>query len=155
MSQADRQHRLGIVLIVFAAIAWSTAPFFTRLLHYDSWTILFWRGLFGGGSIALFLVITQGKRGGRAQRCVCLTYEGQVRCHVPSCRMRRNVIQPIQQVPVIFDIMSPKLIELPARCTRSMRIFKSRTGSDWHQNRAVASRVELAHARKNSRYQFR
>jgi len=65
MSQTDRQHQLGIVLIVFAAIAWSTAPFFTRLLHYDSWTILFWRGLFGGGSIALFLVITQGKRGAR------------------------------------------------------------------------------------------
>ena len=55
MSQADRQHRLGIVLIVAAAIAWSTAPFFTRLLYYDSWTILFWRGLFGGGSIALYL----------------------------------------------------------------------------------------------------
>jgi drug/metabolite transporter (DMT)-like permease len=65
MSQADRQHRLGIILIVAAAIAWSTAPFFTRLLHYDSWTILFWRGLFGGGSIALYLVLTQGWRGAR------------------------------------------------------------------------------------------
>jgi drug/metabolite transporter (DMT)-like permease len=65
MSQADRQHRLGIILIVAAAIAWSTAPFFTRLLHYDSWTILFWRGLFGGGFIALYLVLTQGWRGAR------------------------------------------------------------------------------------------
>ncbi len=61
MSQADR--RTGIVLVIAAAIAWSTAPFFTRLLHFDSWTILFWRGLFGGGFIALFLVATQGKRG--------------------------------------------------------------------------------------------
>jgi len=59
--QADR--RSGIALVVAAAIAWSTAPFFTRLLHFDSWTILFWRGLFGGGSIALFLVFTQGRRG--------------------------------------------------------------------------------------------
>jgi drug/metabolite transporter (DMT)-like permease len=65
MSPADRQHRLGIILIVAAAIAWSTAPFFTRLLHYDSWTILFWRGLFGGGSIALYLILTQGRRGAR------------------------------------------------------------------------------------------
>ena len=65
MSQADRQHRLGIILIVAAAIAWSTAPFFTRLLHYDSWTILFWRGLFGGSFIALYLVLTQGWRGAR------------------------------------------------------------------------------------------
>jgi drug/metabolite transporter (DMT)-like permease len=61
MSQADR--RTGIVLVIAAAIAWSTAPFFTRLLHFDSWTILFWRGLFGGGFIALFLIATQGKRG--------------------------------------------------------------------------------------------
>jgi drug/metabolite transporter (DMT)-like permease len=65
MSQADRQHRLGVVLIVAAATAWSTAPFFTRLLPYDSWTILFWRGLFGGGSIALYLLLTQGRRGAR------------------------------------------------------------------------------------------
>jgi drug/metabolite transporter (DMT)-like permease len=65
MQPTDRQHRTGVVLIVAAAIAWSTAPFFTRLLHFDSWTILFWRGLFGGGSIALFLVVTQGWRGAR------------------------------------------------------------------------------------------
>ena len=65
MSQADRQHRLGIILIVAAAIAWSTAPFFTWLLHYDSWTILFWRGLFGGSFIALYLIIAQGWRGAR------------------------------------------------------------------------------------------
>jgi drug/metabolite transporter (DMT)-like permease len=62
MLHADRQHRTGITLIVAAAVAWSTAPFFTRLLHFDSWTILFWRGLFGGVSIALFLVVTQGWR---------------------------------------------------------------------------------------------
>jgi drug/metabolite transporter (DMT)-like permease len=62
MLHADRQHRTGITLIVAAAVAWSTAPFFTRLLHFDSWTILFWRGLFGGISIALFLVVTQGRR---------------------------------------------------------------------------------------------
>jgi drug/metabolite transporter (DMT)-like permease len=65
MRQADRQHRLGIVLIVAAAMAWSTAPFFTRLVHFDSWTILFWRGLFGGGFIALYLVLSQGRRGAR------------------------------------------------------------------------------------------
>jgi drug/metabolite transporter (DMT)-like permease len=66
MPPADRVHRTGIVLIVAAAIAWSSAPFFTRLLHYDSWTILFWRGLFGGGSIALFLIVTQGLAGARS-----------------------------------------------------------------------------------------
>ena len=57
MTGAASQHRLGIALVVAAAIAWSTAPFFTRLLAYDSWTILFWRGLFGGGLIAALMVV--------------------------------------------------------------------------------------------------
>ncbi|QPF86502.1 DMT family transporter [Bradyrhizobium genosp. L] len=65
MTDAVAQHRKGIAVIVAAAVAWSTAPFFTRLLHFDSWTILFWRGLFGGGAIALFLVAAQGARGVR------------------------------------------------------------------------------------------
>jgi drug/metabolite transporter (DMT)-like permease len=54
---------LGIALVVAAAIAWSTAPFFTRLLPYDSWTILFWRGLFGGGLIVVLMVLLQGRAG--------------------------------------------------------------------------------------------
>ncbi len=63
MSDSHRQHRTGIALVIAAAIAWSTAPLFTRLLHHDSWTILFWRGLFGGGFIAAFLILTQGRSG--------------------------------------------------------------------------------------------
>ena len=63
MVAAHSQHRLGIALIVAAAVAWSTAPFFTRLLSLDSWTILFWRGLFGGAAIAAVLVLTQGRAG--------------------------------------------------------------------------------------------
>jgi drug/metabolite transporter (DMT)-like permease len=65
LPNADAQHRTGILLVIAAAVAWSTAPFFTRLLHFDSWTILFWRGLFGGGVIALVLVVMQGRRGFR------------------------------------------------------------------------------------------
>jgi len=66
MPSTDRQHRAGVALVIAAAIAWSTAPFFTRLLHLDSWTILFWRGLFGGGSIALFVIFTEGLAGARS-----------------------------------------------------------------------------------------
>ena len=61
MTEARSQHRLGIALVVAAAIAWSTAPFFTRLLPYDSWTILFWRGLFAGGMIMVLMVLLQGR----------------------------------------------------------------------------------------------
>jgi drug/metabolite transporter (DMT)-like permease len=63
MADSHHQHRTGIALVVGAAVAWSTAPLFTHLLHYDSWTILFWRGLFGGGFIAAFLIVTQGRAG--------------------------------------------------------------------------------------------
>ena len=52
--------------MIAAAIAWSTAPFFTRLLHFDSWTILFWRGVFGGGFIALYLILAEGFEGVRS-----------------------------------------------------------------------------------------
>lgn len=63
MTAAHSQHRLGVALVAAAAVAWSTAPFFTRLLPFDSWTILFWRGLFGGGLIAAILVLMQGRAG--------------------------------------------------------------------------------------------
>ena len=32
MAGAQSQHRLGIALVLIAAVAFSTAPFFTRLL---------------------------------------------------------------------------------------------------------------------------
>lgn len=63
MAEVRSQHRVGIALVVAAAIAWSTAPLFTRLLPYDSWTILFWRGLFAGGMIVVLMVLLQGRAG--------------------------------------------------------------------------------------------
>ena len=38
--------RLAVVLLLASAAAYSTAGFFTRLIHVDAWTLLFWRGLF-------------------------------------------------------------------------------------------------------------
>jgi drug/metabolite transporter (DMT)-like permease len=63
MAEAPSQRRAGIALVAAAAVAWSTAAFFTRLLAFDSWTILFWRGLFGGSAIAAILTLTQGRAG--------------------------------------------------------------------------------------------
>jgi drug/metabolite transporter (DMT)-like permease len=63
VTEVDTQRRKGITLVVAAAVAWSTAAFFTRLLPFDSWTILFWRGLFGCGAIVLFMVLIQGRDG--------------------------------------------------------------------------------------------
>lgn len=61
MGQPRSERGLGIALVISAAIAWSTAPFFTRLLPFDPWTILFWRGLFAGSLITVFLVLMQGR----------------------------------------------------------------------------------------------
>ena len=63
VTEVDAQRRKGITLVVAAAVAWSTAAFFTRLLPFDSWTILFWRGLFGCAAIVLFMVLIQGRDG--------------------------------------------------------------------------------------------
>jgi drug/metabolite transporter (DMT)-like permease len=63
VSDTASQRRTGIVLLVAAAVAWSTAPFFTRLLPLDSWTIIFWRGVFGGAFIAVALLAARGRAG--------------------------------------------------------------------------------------------
>jgi drug/metabolite transporter (DMT)-like permease len=42
----------GDLLIVASAVAFSTAGYFTRLIQQDVWTVLFWRGIFGGLFIA-------------------------------------------------------------------------------------------------------
>lgn len=94
MAGALSQHRKGIALVVAAAIAWSTAPFFTRLLPFDSWTILFWRGLFGATMIAAILTMTQGAAGLRdftrmdrtGWLVASLSTVGMV-CFIPSLQM--------------------------------------------------------------------
>src|SRR6476469_8311674 len=63
MSETASQRRTGIALVIAAAVAWSTAPFFTKLLPLDSWTILFWRRLCGGAAISVILILTQGSAG--------------------------------------------------------------------------------------------
>lgn len=45
---------LGLILVLSAVVAWSTAGLFTLSLHLDAPTILFWRGLFGAiGTLAV------------------------------------------------------------------------------------------------------
>ncbi len=48
----------GVLFLALAAICWSTAGLFTRLIALDPWTILFWRGVFGAlltGACTLWL----------------------------------------------------------------------------------------------------
>lgn len=50
----------GTVLVLLSAFAFSTAGLFTRLIETDVWTMLFWRGLFGGLLIAAYVVWRDG-----------------------------------------------------------------------------------------------
>jgi drug/metabolite transporter (DMT)-like permease len=50
------EHRRGVALVAASAVAWSLAGFFTRLIPLDAWTILFWRGIFGGFFIGLYVL---------------------------------------------------------------------------------------------------
>ena len=49
----QRHHRAGLLLIAAAALAWSTAGIFVRLIGADLFTMLFWRGLFSGATVFL------------------------------------------------------------------------------------------------------
>ena len=53
---------LGTLLLIASAVAYSTAGFFTRLIPVDAWTLLFWRGLFGGVFLAGIVVFQQRGR---------------------------------------------------------------------------------------------
>jgi drug/metabolite transporter (DMT)-like permease len=55
---------LGVVLIAGSAVAYSTAGFFTRLVHVDLWTLIFWRGLFSSAFLLSVGVAQRGRRGG-------------------------------------------------------------------------------------------
>jgi drug/metabolite transporter (DMT)-like permease len=69
MGQED-QPWLGGFLIVVSAVAFSLAGFFTRLIPLDAWTLLFWRGIYGGLFIAGAIVWLHGRDTWEAIRAV-------------------------------------------------------------------------------------
>lgn len=50
---------LGTLLLVASATAYSTGGFFTRLIEVDAWTLLYWRGLFGGSFLAVVVFLQE------------------------------------------------------------------------------------------------
>jgi drug/metabolite transporter (DMT)-like permease len=50
-------HAYGVALVAVAAVLWSTAGLFVRLLDLDVWTMLAWRSLFAAISLALVVGI--------------------------------------------------------------------------------------------------
>lgn len=55
MTTPHREHQLGLIVVLTAVIAWSSAGLFTRILSVDVPNILFWRGIFG--ALGLLIVV--------------------------------------------------------------------------------------------------
>ncbi len=66
----------GGLIVALSAVAFSTAGFFTRLIEADVWTVLFWRGLFGG--LLIFAVIAWRARGETAAAFGAIGRRGMV-----------------------------------------------------------------------------
>jgi drug/metabolite transporter (DMT)-like permease len=64
------RHAQGVLLIILSAIAYSSAGFFTRLIHLDAWTMLFWRGLFAGLMILCVIAVQERARTVAAIRAI-------------------------------------------------------------------------------------
>jgi len=54
--------RLGLVLVVFAALAWSSGGLLLRAVDTDPWTTIFWRSLFAAVTLVLFILYRDRSR---------------------------------------------------------------------------------------------
>jgi drug/metabolite transporter (DMT)-like permease len=64
------RHTQGILLVTLSAAAYSSAGFFTRLIHLDAWSMLFWRGLFAGLMILCVIVVQERRNTWTAMRAI-------------------------------------------------------------------------------------
>jgi len=68
--------RVGTLLLAGSATAYSSAGFWVRLIELDSWTLLFWRGLFAGSFLAC--VVFWRERGRLAEAIRAIGVDGVV-----------------------------------------------------------------------------
>jgi len=61
---------VGAALLAASAVAYSTAGFYTRLIELDAWTMLFWRGVFGGLFLTGVLLWREQGKGVQAVRAI-------------------------------------------------------------------------------------
>ena len=60
----------GTILVAASAVAYSLAGYFTRLIPLDVMTLLFWRGIFGGATIAAVIAVQHRRAAWAATRAV-------------------------------------------------------------------------------------
>src|SRR5262245_14821722 len=56
-------HRQGVIVVAMAAVCWSTAGFFVRVIDADVMTLLFWRGIFSGSALYLVYTLIESRSG--------------------------------------------------------------------------------------------
>jgi drug/metabolite transporter (DMT)-like permease len=56
-------HRQGVLMLLGATLAWSTAGLFARAIPLDTPTVILWRGLAGAVGLILLLVWLRGREG--------------------------------------------------------------------------------------------
>ena len=61
LAEARARHRQGVALVLLATVAWSAGGLFTRLLPFDLWTIVAWRGAFGTVFIGTYVLWRYGR----------------------------------------------------------------------------------------------
>jgi amino acid permease len=94
-------HAYGILLITLSAGANSLAGFFTRLIHLDAWTRLFWRGLFAGLMILCVIVVQERRNAlaafyaiGRPGLAAALCSTVATILYLNAFRVRRSPMSP-------------------------------------------------------------
>jgi drug/metabolite transporter (DMT)-like permease len=61
LDQIQRDRQIGVIFVMLAAITWSTAGFFTRLIGLDYAAMIAGRGIFGGLGLFAIIVMTEGR----------------------------------------------------------------------------------------------
>ena len=106
LAQPAARHvdRTGYLMVVWAAVFWSTGGFFVRLIPLDAWTLLGWRSLFGIIAILAFAMWQQGIGGLRFRKLA--TWHGftVILCAGIGmiCFVVSNVLTSVANVAVLY-----------------------------------------------------
>jgi drug/metabolite transporter (DMT)-like permease len=59
----SERHARGVLLVLASAAFFAMSGIFTKAIAQDTWTILGWRGLVGGGLVTAYVILLQRRRG--------------------------------------------------------------------------------------------